>query len=233
MTTSRPAVIRPKSSANCLPSSMISKHDLKTPQEVIRKYHKLRGECKAGKLSLKLAKEAYFGESLLAKCTVYGCRELPGLPLVDLNELKNTMFLQFGKYWKAVEDFEAIWNACVDSIYWTVCKGPEKSGHLIKTCTCSIYTCTILVCMHPFTLISTCTAINTLTRKVSVCVSVCNGCDSLPQRVLWERDYKSINQYYNAYTGNESPKMWSGRRWSAIATVTGRLRRRDSRHWTK
>ncbi len=64
----------------------------------------------------------------------------------------------------------------------------------------------------------------------SVCVSVCNGCDSLPQRVLWERGYIV---YRNAYAGNESPKMWSGRRWSAIATVTGRLRRRDSRHWTK
>ncbi len=75
---------------------------------------------------------------------------------MDLNELKNIMFLQFGKYWKAVEDFKAIWNACVDSIYWTVCKGPEKSGHMIKTCTCSIFT--ILVCMHPLMLIYTCTA---------------------------------------------------------------------------
>ncbi len=35
---------------------------------------------------------------------------------------------------------------------------------------------------------------------------VCNGCDSLPQRVLWERGY---NVYRNAYAGNESPNCWS------------------------
>ncbi len=31
---------------------------------------------------------------------------------------------------------------------------------------------------------------------------------SLPQRTLWERDYKV---YYNAYSGNESPNCCSGR----------------------
>ncbi len=55
-------------------------------------------------------------------------------------------------------------------------------------------------------------AINILTRKVSVRLSVCNGCTSLPQRVLWERGY---NVYRNAYAGNESPNCWS-RHWSAL-----------------
>ncbi len=52
--------------------------------------------------------------------------------------------------------------------------------------------------------------INILTRKVSVCVCVCESVTdvtSLPQRVLWERGY---NVYRNAYAGNESP---NSRHW--------------------
>ncbi len=63
--------------------------------------------------------------------------------------------------------------------------------------------------------------------KDSVCVSVCNGRDSLLQRVLWERGYKV---YYNTYAGNESPNCCSGQLNRAIATVTRGLRRRDRRH---
>ncbi len=53
---------------------------------------------------------------------------------------------------------------------------------------------------------------------------------SLPQRVLWERDYKV---YHNVYSGIESPTCCSGRHghlYRAIATVTGGLRRQDRRH---
>ena len=44
------------------------------PQDVIRKYPKLKAKSRAGKLAVKLAKEAYFGDSVLAKCTVSGWR---------------------------------------------------------------------------------------------------------------------------------------------------------------
>ncbi len=52
---------------------------------------------------------------------------------------------------------------------------------------------------------------------------------SLPQRILWERDYMV---YYNRYSGNESPNCCSGRHghlYRAIDTVTGGLQRRDRR----
>ncbi len=48
-----------------------------------------------------------------------------------------------------------------------------------------------------------------INQERSLCVCVCHGCDSLPQRVLWERGY---NVYRNAYAGNESPN------WSADVT---------------
>ncbi len=64
----------------------------------------------------------------------------------------------------------------------------------------------------------------------SMCLSVHTDVTSLPQCVLWERDYKV---YYNVYAGNESPSCCSGRHghlYCAIATVTGGLRKHDSRH---
>ncbi len=64
-----------------------------------------------------------------------------------------------------------------------------------------------------------------------VCLSVrlsVTDVTSLPQRVLWERGY---NVYRNAYAGNESPKtVDAGQLYRAIATVTGGLRRCNSRH---
>ncbi len=57
---------------------------------------------------------------------------------------------------------------------------------------------------------------------LSVCVSV-TDVTSLPQRVLWERDYKV---YYNAYAGNESPNSGSGRpTWSSLSRHSHRYRR--------
>ena len=65
-----------KTTANHLPSSVIQKQLLSKPDDIILKYPKLRGESKAGSLAVKLAKEAIFGEEVMVKCTVSGCREL-------------------------------------------------------------------------------------------------------------------------------------------------------------
>ena len=50
-----------KGNSNYLPPCSIDKASLALPEDVIRKYSKLRGEPKAGKLAIKLAKEAFFG----------------------------------------------------------------------------------------------------------------------------------------------------------------------------
>ena len=51
-------------------------------------YPKLRSPSNTGTLAVKVVREAYFGEDLLAKCTVCGDRGHPGLPIVELQQLK-------------------------------------------------------------------------------------------------------------------------------------------------
>uniref|UniRef100_A0A1X7U5X4 Uncharacterized protein n=1 Tax=Amphimedon queenslandica TaxID=400682 RepID=A0A1X7U5X4_AMPQE len=46
--------------------------NLNDPDEVIRKYPKLNSVVHAGRLAVRLATEAYFGDDVLRKCTVYG-----------------------------------------------------------------------------------------------------------------------------------------------------------------
>ena len=99
-----------------LPSSRIDNSKLATPEAILTKYHKLRVESKAGILAVKLAKEAFFGVDVLAQCTVRGCRDLPALPLPELNELKQVLFNQFPNYWHTPEEFESIWERAGESI---------------------------------------------------------------------------------------------------------------------
>ena len=76
--------------------------------------HNLSPCSKAGKLAVKLAREAYFGEDVLSRCTVNGFREHPALPIAELNE--QTMLMQFPKYWNSVQEFESLWLICSDAI---------------------------------------------------------------------------------------------------------------------
>ena len=78
----------PKEKHNYLPSTSINKLKLKTIDDILAKYQTLRCESKAGKLAVRLAKEAVFGEDILAQYTGGEVRDLPALPLSELNELK-------------------------------------------------------------------------------------------------------------------------------------------------
>ncbi len=90
---------------------------LKPAIEIIEKYSKLKKESSASKLAIKLAKEAFFGETVLRQCTVMGCRKFPGLPIKELNDLKQTIFGLFPIYWANNAGFESnIWNPCVAAI---------------------------------------------------------------------------------------------------------------------
>ena len=110
------APIKQRPNTSYLSSSSIRKNCLKNPEDVIRKYPKLRSESKAGKLAVKLAQEAYFGEDVLLRCTVNGFREHPALPIAELIELKQMMLMQFPKYWNSVQEFESLWLICSDAI---------------------------------------------------------------------------------------------------------------------
>ena len=108
--------IREKPGNSYLPSSAINKQKLKSASEVILRYPKLRSPSNVGTLAAKLAREAYFGEDVLAKCTVAGDRDRPGLPIVELRQLKQTLFAQFPEYWRSPHEFELLWCTSTKSI---------------------------------------------------------------------------------------------------------------------
>ena len=64
-----------KKKNNFLPSTEIDGKVLLPSSGVIAKYGKFRHECHAGKLAVKLAKESFFGEEVLCRYTVMGCRQ--------------------------------------------------------------------------------------------------------------------------------------------------------------
>ena len=106
--------------------SIINKDSLISPTQAFAKYHKLVVVSKAPTLTTKLAQDAFFGEDVLRCCTVMGCREQPGLPIRELNELKQAMFAKFPQYWPNPVEFEVLWTLCVDAI-GQLCKRLRKA----------------------------------------------------------------------------------------------------------
>lgn len=111
-----------------LPSSAINKQKLKSASKVILRYPKLRNPSNVGTLATKLAREAYFGEDVLAKCTVAGDRGLPGLPIEELRQLKQTLFAQFPTYWRSPHEFEPLWTTATTSV-GQLCKRLRLHGN--------------------------------------------------------------------------------------------------------
>ena len=106
----------PLCDTDTLPSEGIPKDKLATPQAVLQKYRKLRGDALAGSLAVKLARESYFGQEVMQKCTVRGNRGLPGLPYTELCQLKQTVFSVFLQYWPNPVEFEPVWVKCSTAI---------------------------------------------------------------------------------------------------------------------
>ena len=105
-----------KPNATSLPSSEINKEGLQTTDTFFRSHRNLKGESKAGILAVRLAREVYFGTQVMSRCTVSGLRDLPGLPVAELSELKHTVFLQFPQFWQNAVEFEPLWSKCCDAI---------------------------------------------------------------------------------------------------------------------
>lgn len=103
--------------ATALPSYEIQKHKLRSVEDVLLQYKKLTKDvAKAGSLVTKLAREAVFGAHVMKLCTPLGNRELPGLPIAELNFLKQTMLQQYPQFWQDVAQFDHTWKKCQCSI---------------------------------------------------------------------------------------------------------------------
>ena len=110
-----------KAASNGLPSSEIKRSNLTSVTNVLLKYPKLRGDSKAGTLAVKLAREALFGDDVLIRCTTFGNREHPALPVAELNQLKDKLFQLFPQYWPNPVEFEPLWRTCGEAV-GQVCK---------------------------------------------------------------------------------------------------------------
>ena len=126
--------IKPKKNANTLPSAAIIKESLIPPTQACTKYYKLLKISKAPTLATKLARDSFFGEDVLRWCTVMSCREQPGPPIQELNELKQAVFEKFLQYWPNPVEFEDLWAQCVDAI-GQLCKRLRKSSGQWHACT--------------------------------------------------------------------------------------------------
>lgn len=102
--------------SEALPSSNITTQGLISKQDALFKYSKLQTESRVETLAVKLAKEVFFGSAVMQRCTVSGCRGLPGLPVKEVNSLKETLFRIFPKYQANPVGFEPLWATCVSSI---------------------------------------------------------------------------------------------------------------------
>ena len=85
-----------------------------SPEDVLMKYPKLNNLSRIGAMSAKLAREFYFGKNLMARSTVYGCRDRPPLPKQQVEQLK--VFLMNTFKFNKGPDFESHWRYCIDAI---------------------------------------------------------------------------------------------------------------------
>ena len=83
-----------------------------------------------GQMAVKLAREAYFGEQIMLKCTVYGSTNLESLPIEKVLQLKCNILLLLPEYACNPHMFEPIWRKCVDAINHACCKLRKKSHYI-------------------------------------------------------------------------------------------------------
>ena len=146
------------SDSHALPSERIAKDKLASPQVILSKYYKLRGDALAGTLGVKLAREAYFGPEVMKLCTVRGNRGFPGLPHAELCQLKQTLFSVFPQFWANPVEFEPVWTKCSAAI-GQACKALRFKASGTSAPQCVIYLCT---CKTDFVCLCTCSCYNSV-----------------------------------------------------------------------
>ena len=97
-------------------SEEIARSGLKSIPEVLLKYPDLQSECKIGKLAVKLAREAVFGDAVLRRYTPKGWQDMPALPQRELNMLKTALYKNLPRYWSCPEAFEKKWTIAQEAI---------------------------------------------------------------------------------------------------------------------
>jgi hypothetical protein len=79
-------------------------------------YRCMLTDSKMSTVAVKLAREVFFGDSVLERCSPRGGGKAPSLPHRVLNTLKMTLFELFPSYWSIPESFEQKWVLAQDAI---------------------------------------------------------------------------------------------------------------------
>ena len=87
----------------------ITDDGLTSLEEASWKYKNMLVENKFSTIAVKLAREVYFGDKTLKKCTPRGHGNFPALPHQKLNALKSALFEWYPKYWGNPKEFEQRW----------------------------------------------------------------------------------------------------------------------------
>ena len=109
-----------------LPSTSINKLALlKSVVDVLNASRNLLIPGKASTLAVKLAREAFFGEEVLLKCTVAGGRGFYALPVDELRDMKAVIWQQFSTMPQS--KFKAVWKDCLEAIGQACKRARDKS----------------------------------------------------------------------------------------------------------
>ena len=99
------------------PLPPINKSILQQPETVVEKYPKLLNTMKIPTLSVRLAKESFFGKEIMKLCTVRGTGILHPLPVAELSQLKKfLMDICLPRFTPTKLEFENLWKSCIESI---------------------------------------------------------------------------------------------------------------------
>ena len=96
------------------PMPLINKSRLLTPDEVVGRHPKLVKVSNIPRLSVKLAKDSFFGTEVMAVCTVRGLGNFHGLPETELKQY--LMSLCVPRLLTSRIEFEQTWKNCIESI---------------------------------------------------------------------------------------------------------------------
>ena len=110
------------------PLPPINKNILINPADVVDKYPYFLKRSKLSRLTVRLAKESFFGEDIMERCTVAGAGPHHALPPTVLTDLKNFMRdLACPHYVNTRASFEIFWKNCLISL-GQACKALRDSG---------------------------------------------------------------------------------------------------------
>ena len=91
--------------------------NLINPQDVVRKYKKYLNPSDLPRFTVKLAREAFIGESTMSQCTVQGQRAQPALPPDKLESLQQFVKkLSFPTLFAEETEFDDVWKTCLNSL---------------------------------------------------------------------------------------------------------------------